>query len=72
MQDDKEFTLHRTRQGAKEDRMIGCGAEGLEQYANMSREQQEQSFGMIGKMKLNHLEIDNLVRNRGDVAAEDS
>jgi hypothetical protein len=73
MQDEQKFTLHRTRPGAKEYRMIGSGLEGLEQYAKMPRVQQEQSFGMIGGMRLNHLEMDNLVRSRrGDVTADDS
>ena len=68
---DEEFSLHRKRPGAEEDRMIGSGPEALEQYANLSREQQEHSFGMLGGMKLNYLEIDNLVRRRrGDVAAD--
>jgi hypothetical protein len=70
---DEQFSLHRKRPGAEEDRMIGSGPEEevLEQYASMPRAQQEQSFGMLGGMKLSYLEMDNLVRRRrGDVAAD--
>ncbi|HXI05345.1 MAG TPA: hypothetical protein VNJ49_03290 [Bradyrhizobium sp.] len=60
------YSLHRKRPGAEDDRMIDSGTreQMLDHYASMPRAYQEQSFMMLGGMKLNHLEIDNLVRAR--------
>lgn len=62
-----EFTLHRKRPDAQEDKVIGRGskAEMLAQYKAMARALQKQSSMMLGSMEWNYLEIDNTARNEG-------
>jgi hypothetical protein len=60
------YTFHRKWPGNESDRFIGEGTkdEMLDRYASMPRTHQTKSFMMLGGMKLNRLEIDNLLRER--------
>jgi hypothetical protein len=62
MQDDRNFTLHRKRPGAADDRLITSGtkSEMLAQFKNIPPSQRPQYSMMQGNMRWNHLEIDTL------------
>jgi hypothetical protein len=63
---DDHYTFHRKWPGRDEDRLIGEGTkdEMLDRYEAMPQALRSQSFMMLGGMKFNHLEIDNLLRER--------
>lgn len=61
-----EYTLHRKRLEAAEDKVIATGSksEMLRQFGNLPEAQRVQYFLMQGGMEWNHLEIEGMLREK--------
>jgi hypothetical protein len=66
MTEENKFTLHRKRSDADEDKVVAVGskADVLRMFNELPQETRPQYSMMDGGMKYNHLEIENILRER--------